>query len=410
MSIGSTDMSTKFIREERYTVLKTTDVQCLHEDEQKQLAAIAAKVALWRTANGKAPLECVVVERDWPEYEPTWKGIEARVSGQPVEVVEPVPPSDENITDAWVSASDSDGIAYDGPSFERGYRLGRGDYDEYTGALVAAARAEAIAAAPKVAPLTDAEVAANEWRLKAWSAEAALAAAKAAQPLDLDVIHELWYKTQGDAEKFTRAIEAAIGGQPSPKVAQPLTDEQIDVVLKSNGWMDDAIHNDRRKAQIRNSLRRTLNEAAALYAAKDVSEQTRLETLAAMAIEARKTQQTVYDHESGRMRTIEAVQPQAPVSMMTTFQLGQADQPRTFGFEVVLDPALAPDGIQLVQPPAQDGSELEAFNAWFLERKRRTFPKDYDISRLSGWAEHYRPEAWGAWQARAAYRAPGVKP
>ena len=54
----------------------------------------------------------------------------------------PVTPSDENITDAWVSASDSDGVAYDGPSFERGYRLGRGEYDEYTGALVAAALAE----------------------------------------------------------------------------------------------------------------------------------------------------------------------------------------------------------------------------------------------------------------------------
>ena len=55
--------------------------------------------------------------------------------------VQPEPPSDENISDAWISASDSDGIAYDGPSFERGYRLGRGEYDEYTGALVAAAKA-----------------------------------------------------------------------------------------------------------------------------------------------------------------------------------------------------------------------------------------------------------------------------
>ena len=43
---------------------------------------------------------------------------------QPV-VEEPVPPDDESIFDAWVSASDSDGIAYDGPSFERGYKLGQ---------------------------------------------------------------------------------------------------------------------------------------------------------------------------------------------------------------------------------------------------------------------------------------------
>ncbi len=38
---------------------------------------------------------------------------------------QPEPPSDENIFDAWVSASDGDGIAYDGPSFECGYKLGQ---------------------------------------------------------------------------------------------------------------------------------------------------------------------------------------------------------------------------------------------------------------------------------------------
>lgn len=26
-------------------------------------------------------MECVIVESDWPEYEPTWKAIEARVTG-----------------------------------------------------------------------------------------------------------------------------------------------------------------------------------------------------------------------------------------------------------------------------------------------------------------------------------------
>lgn len=30
-------------------------------------------------------MDCVVVESDWPEYEPTWRAIEARVTGaQPV--------------------------------------------------------------------------------------------------------------------------------------------------------------------------------------------------------------------------------------------------------------------------------------------------------------------------------------
>ena len=36
----------------------------------------------------------------------------------------PVAPDDEAAADAWISASDADGIAYDGPSFERGYRAG----------------------------------------------------------------------------------------------------------------------------------------------------------------------------------------------------------------------------------------------------------------------------------------------
>jgi hypothetical protein len=65
-----------------------------------------------------------------------YRTVTAEVEKESVQELQPEPPSDENITDAWVSASDSDGIAYDGPSFERGYRLGRGEYDEYTGALI----------------------------------------------------------------------------------------------------------------------------------------------------------------------------------------------------------------------------------------------------------------------------------
>lgn len=36
----------------------------------------------------------------------------------------PTAPADEAIAEDWVTASDSDGIAYDGPSFEAGYRCG----------------------------------------------------------------------------------------------------------------------------------------------------------------------------------------------------------------------------------------------------------------------------------------------
>ena len=36
----------------------------------------------------------------------------------------PIMPEDEEIAGACINASDIDGIAYDGPSFERGYRAG----------------------------------------------------------------------------------------------------------------------------------------------------------------------------------------------------------------------------------------------------------------------------------------------
>ena len=75
-------MSNEFTREARYAVLKSVDVmQCLTVSELIELRRIQARVAEHRTAIGKPRLECVVVEKDWPEYEPTWKAIEARVTG-----------------------------------------------------------------------------------------------------------------------------------------------------------------------------------------------------------------------------------------------------------------------------------------------------------------------------------------
>lgn len=67
-------------REHRYIVFKLTDArQALTPDEMRQLDALADKVAHYRNATLRLPLECVVVESDWPEYEPTWAAIEARV-------------------------------------------------------------------------------------------------------------------------------------------------------------------------------------------------------------------------------------------------------------------------------------------------------------------------------------------
>lgn len=72
-----------FKRENRYLVLKRRDIHnSLTELEQQILREITTKVRLYREgAMQKPPLECVVVECDWPEYEPTWKAIEDRMRG-----------------------------------------------------------------------------------------------------------------------------------------------------------------------------------------------------------------------------------------------------------------------------------------------------------------------------------------
>ena len=78
-------MNNNFTREARYVVLKSADVmKCLTVSELIELRRIQAKVEEHRAEFGKPPLDCVVVESDWPEYEPTWKAIEARTTGTQV--------------------------------------------------------------------------------------------------------------------------------------------------------------------------------------------------------------------------------------------------------------------------------------------------------------------------------------
>lgn len=71
----------QFNREHRYVVLKASDLRAvgLTERELEILERVCAKVDQYRRDTGKPDLECVVVEKDWPEYEPTWKAIERRV-------------------------------------------------------------------------------------------------------------------------------------------------------------------------------------------------------------------------------------------------------------------------------------------------------------------------------------------
>ena len=60
-------MSTEFEREERYIVFKLSDVEeYFTPGEKQQLARLVEVQRAGREEDGKAPLECVVVESDWP--------------------------------------------------------------------------------------------------------------------------------------------------------------------------------------------------------------------------------------------------------------------------------------------------------------------------------------------------------
>lgn len=70
-------------RELRYVVLKLKDVsEILTPKQMAQLEDICETVSLYRISRGAETLNCVVVESDWPEYEPVWKMIEERMDGK----------------------------------------------------------------------------------------------------------------------------------------------------------------------------------------------------------------------------------------------------------------------------------------------------------------------------------------
>jgi rubrerythrin len=69
-----------FLREERYYVLKISDMRkYLSREKFEYVGAIAEKLNAGRAVDGKTVLQAVVVEHDWPEYERVWQMIETRV-------------------------------------------------------------------------------------------------------------------------------------------------------------------------------------------------------------------------------------------------------------------------------------------------------------------------------------------
>lgn len=68
----------------RYTVLKNKDIgDYLTRDEQEVLDEMCQKINSGRVKDGRRLMKCVVIERDWPEYEPVLALLEKRMDMKP---------------------------------------------------------------------------------------------------------------------------------------------------------------------------------------------------------------------------------------------------------------------------------------------------------------------------------------
>jgi len=73
-------MNDPFKREIRYTVFKNSDgAAALSKRERDVLCRYLDKITEARRLRGKPPMQAVIVEHDWPEYEPVWAMIESRM-------------------------------------------------------------------------------------------------------------------------------------------------------------------------------------------------------------------------------------------------------------------------------------------------------------------------------------------
>lgn len=71
----------EFKREPRYIVFKIKDLEAYCSEQTRETAlSIGDIIANGRRREEKAPFKAMVVEQDWPEFEPTWKAIERRLN------------------------------------------------------------------------------------------------------------------------------------------------------------------------------------------------------------------------------------------------------------------------------------------------------------------------------------------
>ena len=70
-------------REVRYVIYKHSDIEVagISDAERAAMRSVSRKIAAARELHGKPPLLAVVIESDWPEYEPVWAMLESRIDG-----------------------------------------------------------------------------------------------------------------------------------------------------------------------------------------------------------------------------------------------------------------------------------------------------------------------------------------
>lgn len=68
-----------FQREKRYIVFKIKD---LPGDTPAAMAISERGINILREMSGKSPLQAMVIEADWPEYEQAWEAIQRRMGGR----------------------------------------------------------------------------------------------------------------------------------------------------------------------------------------------------------------------------------------------------------------------------------------------------------------------------------------
>ncbi len=68
--------------ENRYVVIKRKDLKGLPEHLHRALTNAVAHANCKRKERGASQLECLVVERDWPEYDPVLEMVSQRVDAE----------------------------------------------------------------------------------------------------------------------------------------------------------------------------------------------------------------------------------------------------------------------------------------------------------------------------------------